>query len=207
MTPRIRRELPASFAARVLLTWLTPGPATGVVFASACITVLAGFSLSGYWYWLQTAGRLARPGIWDALWQTHVLIAAYSIGMLTLVRLVVAVVRINNHPRVEIGFATLIAIAVVLALVPYAIGLHLNDYRPYAYSWWQLTNWAWTIQRAAGGSSGGVEVTLVVVAVSIFFGVALFSAPSVVMPRRVSTPQRVQLERAKQALSSREQGS
>jgi len=41
ITPRIQRELPATFLGRALLTFLTPGPATGLVFASLTAIVLA----------------------------------------------------------------------------------------------------------------------------------------------------------------------
>ncbi len=59
---------------------------------------------------------------------------------------------INNNPRVELGVAALIVVAVIGALVPYSVGLHLNDYRPYTYSYWQATNWAWTIMMISRGA-------------------------------------------------------
>src|SRR5690606_23035804 len=100
---------------------------------------------------------------------THmiVLTSAYLIGYLIIVRLVVATVRINNHPRVELGIAALIAVSVLASLVPYSIGLHLNDYRPYAYSRWQVTNWFWTLAEAADGSLSNDEVGLIAICVGI----------------------------------------
>lgn len=95
MTPRIQRGLPSSFLARMLLTWLTPGPATGLIYASINIMVLG---VAAYWL----IGEFGRFRNWHMGWIssrifTHliVLCSAYLIGYLILVRWVVAVVRIR----------------------------------------------------------------------------------------------------------------
>ncbi|NND99219.1 MAG: ABC transporter permease, partial [Pirellulaceae bacterium] len=43
-TPRIRRELPQSLFARTMLTWLTPGPATGLIFAIVNLLLLTAIT-------------------------------------------------------------------------------------------------------------------------------------------------------------------
>ena len=58
MTPRIQRELPSTFLGRMCLTWLTPGPATGLVFASSVIAVLTGCVAFGF---AQFGKRMAYP--------------------------------------------------------------------------------------------------------------------------------------------------
>ena len=198
MTPRIRRELPRSFVARVALTWLTPGPATGLVFACVCLFVLTCFSLYGFSYFVSM--RLSGTGLMASAWrqilQFHVLFLSYSVGLLCLVRVVVAVVRINNHPSVQIGIAALLAIGVIVALVPYAVGLHWNDYRPYAYSRWQLPNWAWTFNQSFEQALLGGEEYIVAFFAGLMFLIALIASPAPVLPRRTATPVRVQQERA-----------
>ena len=55
LTPRVQRDLPQSFLARATFAWLAPGPATGLVFSTLNLALLAGLrSLftccqSGFW--------------------------------------------------------------------------------------------------------------------------------------------------------------
>tara|TARA_R110002049_G_scaffold25016_1_gene88225 strand:- start:12409 stop:14058 length:1650 start_codon:yes stop_codon:yes gene_type:complete len=197
MTPRIRRELPQSFAARLALTWLTPGPGTGLVFASVCILLLCGASVVGLYYsiTMYAPGRGIGTAVWRQFVQLHVLYASYAIAMLCLVRAVVAIVRMKNQPPVQVGIAAFLAIAVVVALVPYSVGLHYNDYRPYAYSWWQLPNWAWTFQQSLDRSLLRGEEYVIAFAAGCMLMGALMLSPSLVMPRRTATPRRVKEER------------
>jgi len=191
ITPRIRRELPQSFLARMMLTWFTPGPATGIVFASVNLVVWAGFAalvLGSIFNWQSPA---SSAGFREPL-RMLVLLVAYAIGGLICVRLVILVVRINNHPRVEIGLAALVAVMVLSALVPYSIGMHLNDYRNFPYSRWQLTNWVWTINEAQNGIAvGWIEVIMILSVVGLAFLICLLTMPQVVMPRRTATPEEV----------------
>ena len=197
MTPRIRRELPESFAARLFLTWLTPGPGTGLVFASTCLVVLAGCSMAGIYYSLITMQQIGgfASVMWSTSLQFHVLAVSYVIALLCAVRFIVAIVRIKNHPPVQIGIAASIAIAVVVALIPYSIGLHWNDYRSYSYSWWQLPNWAWTINQSMSRSLVRGEEYVIAAVAACMFVASLLSMPWVVLPRRTATPRRVTEER------------
>lgn len=199
MTPRVRRGLPSTFAGRVCLTWLTPGPATGLVFAAVNIVVLAGgmiFAL--HWLYSQPGipgGRFAR----DVQTMLVICYSSYLVGMLVAVRLVIKVIRINNHPRVEIGLAALVAVGVLMALIPYSVGLHWNDYREYPYSIWQVTNWAWTLSLVGRGFRMHSYVYVVTTVSVVLFFAALLLSPQLVFPRRIATPKRVRqaLERAK----------
>lgn len=192
MTPRIRRELPSSFVARCVLTWLTPGPAAGLAFATVNIVVVAMFLTYGLEYLIRT------PNVWSTryafLGPLVITYAAYLVGMLVIVRWVIAVIRINNHPRVELGLAALVVVAVMSALAPYAIGLHLNDYRPYSYSYWQVTNWAWTLMMVARGMDLGGTLALIAIPSVAGFLLTLIASPQLVMPRRIATPERVMQE-------------
>lgn len=199
MTPRIQRELPASFLARMCLTWLTPGPGTGLVFSGSVILLLLGIQqfsvhmivdqqmLPGW-----ALGRFQRM-----FSEPPILYCGYLLGFLVVVRLLMMLVRIKNNPRVEIGFAALVAVAVFAALVPYSIELHYNDYFPIKYSIFQITNWAYTLNESLRGAlSAYVTPVILGVGVSLWF-IAMFSIPDVVKPRRVATPKRVQEELAK----------
>lgn len=195
LTPRIQRELPGNFLSRMLLTFFTPGPATGLVFASLVVLVLLG----SIWLALDVIASSSNIVLGNrerrAAMNMTLAYACYLIMFLNLVRWIVAVVRINNHPRVEIGIAALVVVAVLTALVPYSIGLHWNDYRPYAYSYWQVTNWFWTLGLIVDDSlPSGVIETLVVGAIVAF----LFSLATVgtrALPSRTATPEAVLKER------------
>ena len=193
MTPRIRRELPSSFLARLSLTWLTPGPGTGLVFATVGAVVLAGMAIYGVHYLIDQQGPRGFAGAQVFITRFATLYAGYLISYLVIVRWIVAIVRINNNPRVEIGAATFIAVAVVFSLVPYSIGLHMNDYRSYDYSNWQITNWVWTIGEAVDGRAADTEYYVAGAAAALFL-INLMVMPTTVLPRRIATPERVQEE-------------
>ncbi len=195
MTPRIKRDLPSSFMARMIMTWLTPGPATGLIFAGVNIFVLAVLMVLGVRYVFSQPGVFGGSFATSMLTHLTVACAAYLIGMLVAVRAVISVIRINNHPRVEIGLAAIIAVAVLTSLIPYSIGLHMNDYREFEYSLWQITNWAWTISEVSGGRDMVVYISIVVVFVGLAFFASLLLSPQLVFPRRTATPKRVTRER------------
>lgn len=194
MTPRMRRELPKSFFARSVLTWLTPGPVTGLVFATVNIVVLAGVLVYVLEFVFSRPGTFAPPFVTIMLKRFCIAYTAYLIGFLVAVRIVVGIIRINNHPRAEIGLAALIAVAVLSALVPYSVGLHLNDYRPYSYSAWQITNWVWTLGEILNRRNLNWEVSFIIVVVTVGFFGCLLTRPNLVLPRRTATPLRVKQE-------------
>ncbi len=193
ITPRIRRELPNSLLARATLTWLTPGPVSGLVFSVVVIVLITVATAIG----LELAGQFAGSRsvtITSTFRQLCVAYAAYLIGFLVVARWLVALIRIRNNPRAEIGVAALVAIAMLSALGPYAIGLHLSDYLPYSYSGWQITNWAWTLGEIANGASMWGTIEFIVAVVTLAFFATLLASPELVMPRRTATPQRVKEE-------------
>ncbi len=198
MTPRIRRELPSSFLARMFLTWLTPGPTTGIVFASINVIVFGvTFDFLATEFRRQYGVVPLGPRSPDVLRQIIVLVCTYLIGYLVLVRCVMVVVRINNHPRVEIGIAAMVAVSVLGALVPYSVGMHLNDYRSYPYSPWQITNWMWTTNQAVDGSLSGLTVSLIAGFVGIGLLGCVLAAGHHVLPGRIATPDKVKQELAR----------
>jgi ABC-type transport system involved in cytochrome c biogenesis permease component len=192
-TPRIRRELPQSLFARSTLTWLTPGPATGLIFAIVNIALLTTVTCGC----IQIARtRLALntggPSNWQWFFATY---AAYLTGFLVLVRGIVALIRTKSHPRAEIGLVTLIASAMLFAAVPYAIELHQNDYREFSYSLTQITNWAWTLQETIEGNLSTSAIMILATLAGIGFLGSLVSSAHLTLPRRIATPDRVLKEK------------
>ena len=195
LTPRVRRELPSSFAARMLFTFLTPGPSTGLVFGSVggCLTAFAGYL--GVEYLRGKAGTSAFTSGWlDQVVPLLLLVPSYAIGLLVAVRWMVAIARINNHPRVEVGIAAFAAIAVLVALIPYSIGLHFHDYQTFPYSAWQTTNWVWTLAEAKDGNLSVVHQTCIAAAAAALLLIHVALVGPAVLPRRIATPKRVRAE-------------
>lgn len=201
MTPRIRRELPSSFLARMSLTWVTPGPATGLVFVTAVVIAIAVWVLWAFEYIAATQSAMIGPGVGQArsvIFQFTILATSYVVAFLVCVRGIVAALRINNNPRAEIGVAAMVAVMVLFALVPYSVQLHYEDYRQFEYSRWQITNWAWSLGEITDRFNNGDEYWVAAVAAAMFV-ICLMTMPKVVLPRKIATPQRVEEERAKLA--------
>ncbi|TWU16628.1 ABC transporter permease [Allorhodopirellula heiligendammensis] len=196
VTPRIQRELPGNFLSRLLLLFFTPGPATGLVFACLGIVLVMSASLIGIER-MQSLGSVLRPTDFTMLQTLILAYASYLLVLLLCVRAIVAIVRIRNHPRVEIGLAALIAIAVLAALVPYAIGLHANDYRPFEYSGWQSTNWVWTMGQIVDGQSPAwvFEVSVFACVTATLVAIACVGRRALAM--RTATPAAVLAEQQK----------
>jgi len=206
ITPRIRRELPSSFLARLCLTWLTPGPTTGLVFVIVTIWVLASlqqFTLS----WVTRSGN--ATGVYAAelrrfFGEPAILYAAYLISFLAIVRLLMHLIRLRNNPRVEVGLAALIVVAVMAGLVPYSMQLHSNDYQPLNYDpVWQITNWSFTITTSVTRRLPNDQVAKVVGAAMGLSLIAIFAAWHTTRPRRIALPDRVQQELADAASKPR----
>jgi ABC-type transport system involved in cytochrome c biogenesis permease component len=196
MTPRIQRELPGNLLSRALLLFFTPGPATGLVFA--CLgTLLVTAGLFAGLERIEDLGSVLRPRDFSILRNLIVTYSSYLIMFLVVVRGLVAVVRINNHPRVEVGLAALIAVAVLAALVPYSIGLHYNDYRPYSYSGWQITNWVWTIGQSLNSQppTWVKETSIAAMLFGTLFAIATVGRRALAM--RTATPEAVLAEQGK----------
>ncbi|MEM1227310.1 MAG: ABC transporter permease [Planctomycetota bacterium] len=197
LTPRIRRELPGNFVSRMLLTFFTPGPATGLVFSMLMIAVVSGAVL----FAIETIANNGAVGLANRdrrlLWDWTIIYSSYLVMFLVAVRWIVAVVRIKNNPRVEIGLAALIVVAVLSALIPYSVGLHWNDYRPYSYSYWQITNWFWTLGLTTSGSLPRDVIPVLVLGAVAAFLLALASVGTRALPMRTAMPAAVMEELAK----------
>ncbi len=197
ITPRIRRELPNSFLGRLFLTWLTPGPTTGLVFVVVTIgwlMLIQRISLN----WILNSGfasaRMSRD-LRNYFDEPGLVLPAYLICFLVVVRGILFFVRMKSNPRVEIGLVTLVVVAMMASLVPYSMQLHYNDYQPLEYdSKFQVTNWVFTLSTAMERGMP-TEIPGRVVGAAIGFGLlAVLSAWPATRPRRIATPDRVKEE-------------
>jgi len=189
LTPRIRRELPGTFLGRALWTWMTPGPATGLVFSVVGMTIGVAAnhwmlaSLADLGQWAQTQAELHL--------MMSLLVVSYVTFALVGVRVLIAFLRSRNSLNVRVGLAAMAVILLLMAVVPYSIALHWNDYRQFEYSVWQASNWVWTIERAAAGALDSMVVYLVVSIAFTAFLVHLLLLGQRVLPQRLATPERV----------------
>lgn len=192
MTPRIRRELPGTFFGRLFFSWLTPGPATGLVFATVTLAItLAGAHrmLS----WVSLPANLSALDLESHRTISLLVVAYLTIGFLG-VRVIIAFLRTRNPVTVRVGLAALAVTLMLMTVAPYAIGSYLNDYRPFNYSAWQATNWLWTIRLAAEQQLDNSIVYLVVGVATTAFLVHLLLLGQRVLPQRLATPERVEQE-------------
>jgi ABC-type transport system involved in cytochrome c biogenesis permease component len=189
MTPRIRRELPGTFLGRLFLTWLTPGPATGLVFSVVTLAV-AAIALH------LLLMRAIPPGSWmasqiDQHRKLVMLVIPYLMFALVGVRCIISFLRSRNPVNPRVGIAAMAVMLLLMALIPYAIGMHLNDYRQFEYSAWQSSNWIWTINLSMAGTLDPVAGYLVLGAGCGAFLVHLLLLGQRVLPQRLATPERV----------------
>ncbi|MCC9600537.1 ABC transporter permease [Stieleria sp. JC731] len=201
MTPRIRRELPQSFLARLFTTWLTPGPATGTVFTITCIAVLTFIQQLSV-QWITKTGIARGVGIAQLtryIGTPGLLYAAYVVSYLVVVRVLMWAVRLRNNARAEIGLAAFVVVAVLAALLPYSIQLHYYDYQQINYDpVWQVTNWAFTLFTALDRGLPAWQVQNIVGGAICLSLMAIIASWKVTRPRTIATPENVrkELERA-----------
>ena len=198
LTPRVQRGLPQSFLARATLTWLAPGPATGLVFATLNVWLLVGLTLVGVSYYFGDGNTFVREE--QILLQFGFAVASYLTFFLVLVYGLMRLLRRKNNPRVEVGLAGFVVVAVFASLGPYGIQLYLNDFVDFPYSYWQATNWVWTLYSVADG----VDCYPVIKGIGVIGALGVLGImclnPAIVRPRRIATPKRVLEERAMKAL-------
>ncbi|MEZ6091024.1 MAG: hypothetical protein R3C05_23990 [Pirellulaceae bacterium] len=183
---RVRRDLPKSFLGRMLLTWLNPGPGTGMVFAILSYIGFACFIVS-----LTSFDLFGRSSLSTYMLQFAGMLTGYMMFYLGLTHLLVSLVRSKGN---ETPFVSLIACMLMMSMgciIPYSIGLYWNNFRSFNWSNAQITNWAWTIQEfgPTRGTNDIASLTLIIGLISV--ATNMWYVGRDVMVRRISTPQRV----------------
>ncbi len=190
LTPRVRREMPRSFVGRAFLTFLMPGPATGVVLAAMGGGSALLFVWGGVWY--------LEPARWTALMgigRFSLAAFGYICIFLVLTRWSAMWLRRFTDFRPAVGLALLAILGLVTSIVPYSIYMLVNDFPSSpTYSNWQLVNWVWTM-RTVWENPAQDHLHWVVFAtgmLALLGHVAFLGAA--VMPQHIPTPQHVQQE-------------
>lgn len=190
---RVRRQLPSSTLARVLFTWLNPGPASGYIFAVAngsAIVVLAliAAAITSYWgaplRWL-SSGDLA-----------YLLIIGLGYGVFYLGLGLVVVTALRKIALVTMFGCVLINFLLVLAGsgIPMAVQMMSIDLRDVEYSYIQIANPFWSLAHLADGGmsmDGGVLVFWVPAAAICMLLVNLPAVARELQRVRVAAPARV----------------
>ncbi|WP_417747728.1 ABC transporter permease [Rosistilla oblonga] len=186
LSARVRRDLPKTFLGRVLLTWLNPGPGTGMVFA---ISSFAGVIATIYT--LDTIGLVPRFLRTGSILPLAATLLGYMMFFLGITHLLVSLVRTKGSVT---PFVSLVATLLMMSLgciIPYSIGLYLNNFRSFSWDETQVTNWAWTLVQF-GNNAAAPHVPWMVLTMGLLATAAnLLYVGRDVMVRRVSTPQRV----------------
>ncbi|QDV64318.1 ABC transporter permease [Crateriforma conspicua] len=190
MTPRIRRELPETFAGRAVGTFLTPGPAAGLIFGVVGLVSVLVVSLEVLRLYRNQPNSTMPSGFFDQATNFVTMLGAYAVIFLVATRWLVAFVRRFHHVRVEFGIAAFIVVAVFAAVIPYSIGLYLADGRDFRYSTWQISNWAWTLSLDVNQVPVWVPFLLTGTAVIGLLSSLLISS-TITLPRKTLVPKRV----------------
>lgn len=194
LTPRIRRDLPATFAGRAVGAWFIPGPGTGLVFAvgSFLTFALLAFHLVDVTF---LVNRSWRPPV-----LRHVLIlGGYLMLFLSMTRWLMQLVRTRSNPHPSFSIALLAIVMGAAAVAPFSVALHYHDYRQFPWSYWQVTNWAWTTTEIANGKLGDDVPYLIFGVGATAFALSLVTLGRAVLPQRVATPERVLAERKRES--------
>jgi ABC-type transport system involved in cytochrome c biogenesis permease component len=195
LTPRVRRDLPATFFARSILTWLTPGPGTGLIlavssFLSFCIALYITMSVVQV-----DANNRTNPMLYDDFQMLVMTTAGYLMLLLSLTRLCMWLVRLRSNPPPAVALAVLAIVAGMIGLAPYSIEMHLNDYARTDWSVFQITNWAWTLGLLLDRNLDPRAPYLIFIIGGIVWALLLVTLGRVVLPLRIATPDRVLAER------------
>lgn len=191
LSARAKRELPRSFAGRLLFTWANPGSGTGYIFSTALFAnVVVTMLLFG------TVHSAATLQSVKGEWQMFLLaMLFYLVAYLGITRLIVVLLR--RFIAVNMFASVLLHVVVPLlgVLVPLVLQALLTSLlnAPYEYTPLQASNWIWTLATVADFNSASAEVSLMImalVAIMVFLG-NLISAAKEVQLVRLETPNRV----------------
>jgi hypothetical protein len=204
LSPRVKRELPQSWAARIFLTWLAPGPATGYVFVLAImlmITLVAPVLASDWFRELvRSLGVVdgARPSSYASpirVLEASVIATSYLGIYLGLGKLILAAVRRYDETRLSLRVLVHLLLGLAGGGIPWVIQITYPPTRNLGYTLLQITNPVWTLWEccARGGlPPTGAALMLVLPLAALLVG--LLNMPSLLAELRqvrISKPPRV----------------
>jgi hypothetical protein len=194
LSPRVRRDLPSTFATRALLGPLAPGPSSGYVF-TICTGVVGILSLGYFGTIFQTNGAETQPIAFAGV------VSGYLMSYLGLTRLLTLPIAHKRPVPLAAGVCVLVIVVLVAAFLPSVFSVITVGELPAYYQDIEVIDWAWTSVKAF--ESGGLPTYL---GVLMFMAGGLITLINVVFLgdlyayRKVAVPARVQeLEASPQA--------
>ena len=230
LSERVKRELPQSMLGRVFLTWFTPGPGTGYLFAVsnmmamavlahvpfASIAMFPRFSTANFTNTYTTTivngvpmtTTVAMPtlrAMHAGLTATCIIAISYVVIYLGLGKLLMWAVSRFGEVRLTTRVLVNVVLMMIGVFVPWSIQLTSADLRNAGYSLLEISNPVWTLYECC---SRGTPVFAPVLALALSaIAVAVFAAnmPSLTAELRqvrIAKPARVAEEDAELALQA-----
>lgn len=195
LSPRVRRQLPSTFATRMLLSPLMPGPSSGYLFAICT----GGVSVLLWGWWASTISDESFGYV------DPVLVAAMMVGYLLLylgtVRLLTLPLARRRPLPLPAALMTLVVVLIGFAVLPSVITVVLTSSLPQNYSTLEVVDWMWTTTELFSTSSFSPMyvfslwcLAFVVTVLNLPFLVDVFAYRRVAVPERVRRWQAAQNE-------------
>ncbi len=163
LSQRIRRSLPQSFLGRVFLSWFSPGPGSGYVFAIANLGLLGGLGCLAILTSNSTRGSADMTAV-----SAIVLLWCYTVAYLGLGRFVITLLR--KFAPLSLFGCFLVQLLLVLGGcgLPFLLQTIHSRMRLLNISLVQVPSPVWSIGRLMqGGMSAPQELTLMVSVVAV----------------------------------------
>ena len=189
LSPRVRRDLPSTFATRAFLTALSPGPSSGYSFAICTGSVsILGLGMFGT---LAGSNNLTTDPLMFGLTMT-----GYLLGYLGIVRLLTLPFASRSTLSLPLAMIVLIFVLIGTAFAPSVIHVVINGELPSQYNDLEIIDWAWTTTR--GFERNGIPIHLSFIAIAIGGTITLpnsIALRDLYAYRKVAVPTRVTEDR------------
>jgi ABC-type transport system involved in cytochrome c biogenesis permease component len=200
LSPRVRRQLPQSFIARVLLTWFNPGSGTGYFFTLINLGLALVAMLVSVYRLEWMFATAVRP--WNAGNIEEFALAAwlYMVCYLGVGRLIVLAAGNRVPNGVVFSFLMQVVLVTFGTLIPLVIQFSLFYTHDAEYTPLQATNPFWTLAEIVSSSryTGYYTVSLLFLTAfaALMVLIHFFSTVREIEQTRMSAPQRVLEEEA-----------
>ena len=203
LSHRVRRRLPKSTFARVMLTWFNPGPSTGYAFAIVNFTaVLLIFSCAAISeQWIRDGGIYSWPNgfVVRRLFSITIPIWCYFVLFLGTGKLLVGGLRRLTPVSMTASVLIHVLTSALIVAVPYSIQMSFRAWRNAGYTWLQLPNPFWTINEISMSMPDDEAIATIALLVLAAFTMLLVQLMPIVREarqERVALPRRLAEEEA-----------
>lgn len=198
LSPRVRRDLPATYATRMLLTWWMPGPGTGFMFvvstAVGGFIVLAGLSIFGNQTGISNRGINTPPPVFATM------MTGYVVGYLGVIRLLSMPFLKRFGPSFVAPLVATVIACFVGIIIPAIIDVAIQGRVSINYSALHASNWLWTWNESFSSRGLRGEISLLI----LLLGLAVLAVNLILLfrefrYRRIAVPLRVKQDVAEQS--------